>query len=274
VTVLDGNGTPRTVNESAYGNPWTFTGRRLDGETGLMYYRTREYDCGLGRFLNRNPWGYIQSRWSLYDFCQDSPAVYMEPFSTTVKPSEDAGWKKDGDGRWSKPAKDFREKDMTDAERKVGDTPKPWKARPDLTWYDWGCIGVTHCILQKTDINLKECYDEEAVAVAKAKEKKCPDGEKGNVFGVRYWDSKKDERKKRDDGTYPVDEPSVFKGKGPGFTNYDFGFRQSDGSFIHADHMSPGMNVKISPTSKEFEKRSYDGFNTYVYCVRCSPCTR
>jgi len=46
VTVLDGLGeTVRT--ESAYGNPWTFTGRRLDGETGLMYYRTRYLDNDL-----------------------------------------------------------------------------------------------------------------------------------------------------------------------------------------------------------------------------------
>jgi RHS repeat-associated protein len=59
VTVLDGNGTPRTVNESLYGNPWTFTGRRLDGETGLMQYRARMYDVGLGRFVSRDPAGYV-----------------------------------------------------------------------------------------------------------------------------------------------------------------------------------------------------------------------
>jgi RHS repeat-associated protein len=59
VTVLDGNGTPRTVNESLYGNPWTFTGRRLDGETGLMYFRNRMYETGLGRFVGRDPIGYV-----------------------------------------------------------------------------------------------------------------------------------------------------------------------------------------------------------------------
>jgi len=53
VTVLDANGTPRTVNESAYGNPWTFTGRRLDQETGLTYYRNRMYSTDLGRFVSR-----------------------------------------------------------------------------------------------------------------------------------------------------------------------------------------------------------------------------
>ncbi len=59
VTVLDGNGTPRAGNLSAYGNPWTFTGRRLDQETGLMYYRNRMYEVGLGRFCGRDPIGYV-----------------------------------------------------------------------------------------------------------------------------------------------------------------------------------------------------------------------
>ena len=53
VTVLDGSGNPRTGNQTAYGNPWTFTGRRLDGETGLMYFRNRMYSVDLGRFVSR-----------------------------------------------------------------------------------------------------------------------------------------------------------------------------------------------------------------------------
>ena len=53
VTVMDGNGTPRVGSVSAYGNPWTFTGRRLDGETGLMYFRNRMYSVDLGRFCGR-----------------------------------------------------------------------------------------------------------------------------------------------------------------------------------------------------------------------------
>mgnify|MGYP000008799025 CR=1 FL=1 len=65
VTVLDANGTPRTVNEPLYGNPWTFTGRRLDQETGLMQFRNRMYDTGLGRFVSRDPIGY-KDGFSLY----------------------------------------------------------------------------------------------------------------------------------------------------------------------------------------------------------------
>lgn len=43
---------------SAYGNTFLFTGRRLDAETGLDYFRARYYDTTLGRFLSRDPAGF------------------------------------------------------------------------------------------------------------------------------------------------------------------------------------------------------------------------
>ncbi|MEK7857186.1 MAG: RHS repeat-associated core domain-containing protein [Acidobacteriota bacterium] len=57
VTILAPDGTERT--ESAIGNPWTFTGRRLDAETGLYYFRARYYSAELGRFIGRDPLGYV-----------------------------------------------------------------------------------------------------------------------------------------------------------------------------------------------------------------------
>ena len=42
-----------------FANPFTYTGRRLDSETGLYYYRARYYDAQLGRFISRDPIGYI-----------------------------------------------------------------------------------------------------------------------------------------------------------------------------------------------------------------------
>ena len=40
------------------GSPYRFTGRRLDSETGLYYYRARYYSPAQGRFLSPDPIGY------------------------------------------------------------------------------------------------------------------------------------------------------------------------------------------------------------------------
>ena len=38
-------------------NPYTYTGRELDSETGLYYYRARAYDPFIGRFQQDDPLG-------------------------------------------------------------------------------------------------------------------------------------------------------------------------------------------------------------------------
>ena len=43
---------------SSYANAYTYTGRQLDAETGLYYYRHRTYAPHLGRFASRDPLGY------------------------------------------------------------------------------------------------------------------------------------------------------------------------------------------------------------------------
>ena len=44
---------------SAIKNPYTYTGQRLDSETLLMYFKARYFDTGLGRFISRDPIGYV-----------------------------------------------------------------------------------------------------------------------------------------------------------------------------------------------------------------------
>ena len=57
ITTFDANGSQ--ISESAHGNSYGYTGRRLDQESGLWYFRARYYSDDLGRFLSRDPKGYI-----------------------------------------------------------------------------------------------------------------------------------------------------------------------------------------------------------------------
>jgi RHS repeat-associated protein len=49
---------PKGCNAVGGHNPYTFTARRLDQESGLLQYRFREYDPGLGRVVSRDSIGY------------------------------------------------------------------------------------------------------------------------------------------------------------------------------------------------------------------------
>ena len=59
--------TSKAYAYDAYGNildslgtleqPYTYTGREFDSESGLYYYRARYYDAGTGRFLQKDPVG-------------------------------------------------------------------------------------------------------------------------------------------------------------------------------------------------------------------------
>ena len=67
---------PGTV--SSVGNPYLFTGRELDAESGLYNYRARTYDPVLGRFKQLDPIG-LDGGVNLYEYASDSPELSVDP---------------------------------------------------------------------------------------------------------------------------------------------------------------------------------------------------
>ncbi|NQU22540.1 MAG: RHS repeat-associated core domain-containing protein, partial [Candidatus Nealsonbacteria bacterium] len=66
-------------NQSDYHNPYLYTGRRLDEETGLQYSRARYYNTTLGRFINRDPGGYPMGDMNLYGYVGGRPTTHVDP---------------------------------------------------------------------------------------------------------------------------------------------------------------------------------------------------
>lgn len=58
---------------------YTHTGTRLDGETGLYYYRHRMMHAQLGRFITRDQSGYDWGRVSLQQHVNSSPTYGSDP---------------------------------------------------------------------------------------------------------------------------------------------------------------------------------------------------
>ncbi len=76
--VYDAYGRTLTVFESAP-QPFTYTGRERDAESGLYYYRARYYDPQTGRFLSEDPIGFDAGDQNLYRYVQGDPVNLTDP---------------------------------------------------------------------------------------------------------------------------------------------------------------------------------------------------
>ena len=70
-------------------NPWLFTGRQFDQESGLYFYRNRYYEPRAGRFITRDPIG-IAGGINLYGYVDNNPVNLLDPFG--LEPNNRSGW--------------------------------------------------------------------------------------------------------------------------------------------------------------------------------------
>ena len=86
--LTDANGSlTSTVDYDSYGNVvagslptrYTFTGREIDTDTGLMYYRARWYDPQQGRFISEDPIGF-RGGVNFYNYVGNNPVRFTDPF--------------------------------------------------------------------------------------------------------------------------------------------------------------------------------------------------
>jgi len=80
-SVFVGNSTT-PVNTSSVENPYLFQGRRLDPETGFLYFRNRYLHTGWGRFLTNDPigvWGDSNSLGNGVAFVGNNPGFGSDP---------------------------------------------------------------------------------------------------------------------------------------------------------------------------------------------------
>jgi len=99
ITLADGSTTvsPNAHSgriESLVGNPFTFTGRELDNETGLILYRTRYLQTVIGRFTTRDTigvWGDGENAGNAQGYVWSSPLTLVDAFGLAGSPSDPLG---------------------------------------------------------------------------------------------------------------------------------------------------------------------------------------
>ena len=68
----------RTASAGALTNPFQYTGREFDSETGLYYYRVRYYDQTVGRFISEDPVRF-KAGTNFYRYVENNPARFTDP---------------------------------------------------------------------------------------------------------------------------------------------------------------------------------------------------
>jgi RHS repeat-associated protein len=58
--------------------PFTFTGREYDSESGFYYYRARYYDPKAGRFISKDPIGFGGGDVNLFRYVQNDPLNWID----------------------------------------------------------------------------------------------------------------------------------------------------------------------------------------------------
>ena len=69
----------RTASTGTLTNPFQYTAREFDPETGIYEYRARYYDQNLGRFLSEDPVGFTNGTYNLYDYVSGDPVDFNDP---------------------------------------------------------------------------------------------------------------------------------------------------------------------------------------------------
>lgn len=85
--VYDEFGNLRQSLTSGVDNPYRFAGKMPIGETGKYDFVFRVYDPALGRFLQRDPKGYVDGT-NLYSYARNNPLAFRDPDGLESRPEQ------------------------------------------------------------------------------------------------------------------------------------------------------------------------------------------
>jgi len=75
-----------TAATGSSGNPFQYTGRDYDPETGLRYYRARYYLGDSGRFLSEDPLMFTGGGANFYIYVKNNATNLQDPLGLFIKP--------------------------------------------------------------------------------------------------------------------------------------------------------------------------------------------
>ena len=128
------------ISSSGIANPYMFTGRRFDEETGLYQFRTRYLDPEVGRFTSRDSigiWGDKTQLGNGYSYAANNPASKMDPYGLQAVDV--------GGGPPNPPSPSDNLRDSIDSEVQAGETPEQAIDRLGHNVIEMGGVRYVEC---------------------------------------------------------------------------------------------------------------------------------
>ena len=87
-----------SVSDPSFIQPYTYTAREYDRETGLYYYRARYYDAEIGRFISEDPIGF-EGGINYFTYVENNSLNWLDPYGLVELPKDPSdlppNWKPD-----------------------------------------------------------------------------------------------------------------------------------------------------------------------------------
>jgi RHS repeat-associated protein len=80
-----------TGSSGSLTNPFQYTGREKDSETGLYYYRARYYDPTVSKFISEDPSGF-DGGINFYNYSNNGPTNLIDPYGLQPQTGSWAWW--------------------------------------------------------------------------------------------------------------------------------------------------------------------------------------
>lgn len=74
----------RTVTSGSLDQPYGYTGREFDPESGHIYFRARTYDPVTGSFIQSDPIGFVSKSLNVYGYVHGNPTRFVDPNGLTT----------------------------------------------------------------------------------------------------------------------------------------------------------------------------------------------
>jgi len=83
--------TGAVFDRSSVDNPYLFTAREYDPETGLIDSRYRTYNKDIGQFMQEDPIGFAGGDTNLYSYALNNPIIYVDSLGLFTFPNDPTG---------------------------------------------------------------------------------------------------------------------------------------------------------------------------------------